>query len=245
MNVVLLEKVSDKDLEDSIFITGFQGFGMVGYLTSRHLVLELKLKRIGFIRTRYYPETTIYTKETGVVYPFELYYGVVEGKKLLVLINNGTPNVRERTDYAELVAKWVKEKKVSKTILVGGLDPSLKESEDEKYRWVPIGGYQERLNAKLLESRHIIGPLALLMIFMDAYKVPGVALFSYTELYRPDPRASAVAVEVISDLLGFKIDTTRLLEEAKIIESIEAERERMLKSVEMEEAEKKGHPIYL
>ncbi|MGC9181927.1 proteasome assembly chaperone family protein [Thermogladius sp.] len=245
MNIVLLEKITDEDLQDSIFITGFQGFGMVGYLTSRHLVLELKLKRVGFVKTKYYPETTIYTREIGVVYPFELYYGVVEGKKLLVLLNNGTPSVRDRTNYADLVARWVKEKKVSTAILVGGLDPSLRESEEEKYRWIPVGGYEGKLNAQLLENRHIIGPLALLIMFMDAYKVPGVAIFAYTELYRPDPRASAAAVETIGEMLGFKIDTTRLLEEAKIIESIEAERERMLKTIEMEESERKGHPIYL
>ncbi|WP_440060106.1 proteasome assembly chaperone family protein [Thermogladius sp. 4427co] len=244
MNIVLLDKVSDSDLEGSTFITGFQGFGMVGYLTSRHLVMELKLKRIGFVRTRYYPETTIYTRESGIVYPFELYYGVVEGRKILVLLNNGTPSVRDRTDYAEFIARWVKEKKISNAILVGGLDPSLKESEEEKYRWVPIGGYTGKLNAAILENRHVIGPLALMMIFMDAYKVPGVAVFAYTELYRPDPRASAVAVEVIGELLGLKIDTTRLLEEAKIIESIEAEREKMMKNVEVESSEK-GHPIYL
>lgn len=245
MNVILLEGVNPGDLAGSTFITGFQGFGMVGYLSTRHLALELGLRRIGLIRTKYYPETTLYTEKVGVIYPFELYFGSVEGKKLLVLLNNGTPSVRERTDYAEFVARWAKSVKVSSAVLIGGLDPSLKEKSDEKYRWIPFGGSTVRLPAEILENRHIIGPLALMIVFMDAYKIPGVAVFSYTELYRPDPRASAVAVEVVGELLGLKIDTARLLEEAKIIESIEAEREKMLKVMEDQAKEQGAHPIYL
>ncbi len=229
-----LEEIGKDELENAVFITGFQGFGMVGYLASRHIAYELRLQRIGFIKTRYMPETTFYNKERGISYPFELYYGRVGKTKLVVLVNHAIPLERERTAYAEFIAKWVKENNLAKAILIGGLDPAIRESEDEKYRWIPISGYKADLDAPILSDKYVVGPLALTIMFMNAYRVPGIAIFAYTELYRPDPRASAVAVEAIAKLLGITIDTRKLIEEAAAIEAIEEERKKLLKTIEGE-----------
>lgn len=246
IKLFLLEDVSREELKDSVFITGYQGFGMVGYLTTRHISLELKLKKIGFIRTRHFPEATFYKKDLGLVFPFELYYGKIDDKKLLVLVNHGVPHVRERTSYAEFIGKWLKEIGSSQAILVGGLDPAIREREDEKYRWIPLSGHQAKLDAPLLEEKHVIGPLALTMMFIEAYRIPGVAIFAYTELYRPDPRASAIATNVVADILGLKIDTSKLLEEASRIEAVEEKKEEIMKIMEGEiKREKREHPMYM
>ncbi|MEM4889503.1 MAG: proteasome assembly chaperone family protein, partial [Thermosphaera sp.] len=70
-------------------------------------------------------------------------------------------------------------------------------------------------------------------------------ILSYTDLYKPDPRASAVAVEIIGELINAKIDTSSLLEEAKIIDAIEMEREKIEKAMEGELSEKKSRLSYI
>jgi len=239
MEIVFFEKPKHELFENAVFITGFQGFGMVGYLASRHIVSELELNKIGFIKTKYMPEVTFYAERTGIAYPFELYYGEVSGKKLVVLLNNATPHKRERAKYAEFVAKWVRSSGFSYAVLLGGLDPAIRESSEEKYRWMPIAGFSVALNAPVLRERFVIGPLALLIMFMNAYSVPGIALFSYTELYRPDPRASAVVVEVISEMLGIPINVKKLLEEATLIEAIEEEGRKLAGTIEGEVSSEK------
>jgi len=234
VEVHYLRRIDRKEFEGAVFITGYQGFGMVGYLASRHIAYELKLERIGFIKTRYMPETTFYNESRGVAYPFELYYGVIGDKKLLVLVNHATPHPRERTIYAEFIGRWLKENGVLKTILIGGLDPAIREKSDEKYRWIPLGDAGIKLDAPILSDRYVIGPLALTMMFTHAYGIPGIVILTYTELYRPDPRASAVAVEVIGKILEIEIDTKKLIEEASIIEALEKERERLAKTIEGE-----------
>ncbi len=246
IRLFMLEDIDKKELEGSVFITGYQGFGMVGYLTSRHIALELGLKRIGFIRTLYFPEATFYKRGIGIIYPFELYHGEVGDRKLLVLINHGIPHVRERTNFAEFLGKMARDMGVSEAILVGGLDPAIKESEDEEYRWIPVGRTERKLDAPLLEEKHVIGPLALTIMFMNAYHIPGVAIFSYADLYRPDPKATIVAVNVISGLLGIRIGTGKLAEEIKIIEEVEKKREEIMKALEGEvSSEKPGHQMYI
>ncbi|MEM1706303.1 MAG: PAC2 family protein [Thermosphaera sp.] len=244
IRIIPLKPIDRKLFENALFITGYQGFGMVGYLTTRHLVRELKLEKIGFIKTRHMPEVTLYG-EGGLLYPFELYAGEASGRKILVLLNNAVPHIHERTDYAEFTALLMKAFKVEEAILVGGLDPSLKEDENERYRWIPIGATKISLNAPVLKNRHVIGPLALTMMFVEAYGLKGVVILSYTDLYKPDPRASAVAVEIIGELINAKIDTSSLLEEAKIIDAIEMEREKIEKAMEGELSEKKSRLSYI
>jgi len=233
VEIRFFKEISARDIEGFVFITGFQGFGLVGYLASRHIVDQLGLERIGYVRTSIMPENTLYIKDKGLLYPFELYYGERSDKKIMVLVNHATPHVRERTDYAEKIVAWLGRNGVSEVILIGGLDPSIREREDEKYRWIPIDGCRKKLEAPVLYDRFVVGPLALFMMFAYAYRIPGYTVLAYTELYRPDPRASAVAVEAVSQILGFEIDTRELLEEAKVLESIEKE-ERLRKMIEGE-----------
>ncbi len=245
INVVLTSNIGKDKLEDSIFITGYTGFGLVGYLTTRHIAYELGMDRIGFIETKYMPESTFYNERIGIVYPFELYYKVIGDKKLLVLVNHSIPDTRERTYFVKEVANWVREVGVREAVLVGGLDPAVKEGKDEKFRWIPIGSTEKKLDAPLLIDRHVVGPLALTMMYFNAYSIPGVVILPYAEPYRPDPRATAIAVAEISKLLGINIDVTELYREAGVIEEIESKKEELLKKVYETELSDKNHPMYM
>ena len=233
------------ELSGSLFITGFQGFGLVGYLSTRHIIRELRLEKIGFIKTRYLPEVTLYTRDYGLQYPFEVYAGKIQSRPIVVVLHNSTPVERERTLYSEFLALFAKQLQVDEVVLVGGLSQELREDPTERYRWIPINDTHIEVlsNAKILEEKHVIGPLALTMMFMQAHRLRGVVILPFTEPFRPDPRASAIAVEVISQILGVKIDVQKLMEEAALIEAIEAEREKMEKAIE--EAEKKTRLTYI
>lgn len=245
ISIVLKKDVDERELKGSVFITGFAGFGLVGYLTSRHIAYSLKMERIGFVRTRYIPETTFYTKNSGLVLPFEIYYRKIDSKKLVVLVNHGFPHSRERTDYAEVVVNWLKKIGVAEVILVGGLDPSVKEDPNERYRWIPLGGTKRFLDAPILEERHVVGPLALTMMFAEIEGIPGVVILPYAEPYRADPRATAIAVDIISKLIGINIDVSELYREAKIIEELEVKEKELVKKVYNSETGEKQHPMYM
>lgn len=237
---IVLNKVNREDLRSSTFITGFPGFGLVGYLASKHLAYALNLKRAGFIETLYVPESTFYINNVGVVYPFELYYGLVNNVKMLVLVNHTVPEARERTKFAKAIAQWLKELEVSEAFLLGGLDPSIRESSGEVYRWIPFGGTRRKMNAPILEERYVVGPLALLMMYLDIFEVPGITILSYAEPYRPDPRASATAITALSDALDVSVDVSQLSREAEIIEEVERNIQKSLES-----GSKSPYPMYM
>ncbi|MEM4903650.1 MAG: PAC2 family protein [Desulfurococcaceae archaeon] len=244
VKLIQLEGADLSKLKGSFFITGFQGFGLVGYLSTRHLARELRLEKVGFIRTRFMPEVTSYNRDLGLQYPFEVYAGRAGSSNVVVVVHNSTPVERERTSYAEFLAVFAKQFEAREVILIGGLSQELREDPSEQYRWIPINDTSIVLNdAKILEDRHIIGPLALTMMFMHAYGLRGVIILPFTESYRPDPKASAVAVEVVSRILSVKVSVQKLMEEAAIIEAVEVEREKMEKAIE--EAERKSRLTYI
>lgn len=241
---VPLKQISREDLEEAFLVTGYQGFGLVGYLATRHLVKELGLSKIGFIRTKYMPEATMYSRDYDIEYPFEVYAGKVGLHKVITVVHNNTPHERERTDYAEFLSMWAKEVGIKEVILIGGLSQELREAPSERYRWIPINKTSIVLeDAKLLEDRYVVGPLALTIMFMKAYGLKGVVILPFTEPYRPDPKASAVAVEVVARVLNIEISIQKLMEEAAVIEAIEEERKRLERLTE--EQEKRSRLTYI
>jgi uncharacterized protein len=230
--VPLTSSFSLRELKDSYFITGYQGFGLVGYITTRYLARELGLRKIGFIKTKYIPDVTMYTRDLDLIYPFEVYAGPVGNNKVVVVVNNAIPSNVEKTAYTEFIAKFAKRLGVKEVILVGGLDQEYRSSPEEKYRWIPLNDPITKLEANILEDRYIVGLLALTMMFVKAYGLKGFVILPFTEPFKPDPRASAVAVDVIGKILGVEMRTDKLMEEAMILEAIEAEKEKFKRTVE-------------
>jgi len=241
--VPLVESFKLEELRDSYFITGYQGFGLVGYITTRYLTRELGLTKIGFIKTRYMPDFTMYTKDLDLVYPFEVYAGTAGTSRVVIVVNNAAPSDIEKTAYTDFIARFARRLGTREVILVGGLDQEYRSSPGEKYRWIPLNNPITKLDASILEDRYIVGLLALTMLFIKAYGLRGLVILPFTEPFKPDPRASAVAVEVVASILGVKVETSKLIEEATLLEAIEAEKERFKKTID--ELERRPRSTYM
>jgi uncharacterized protein len=232
-----------EEFKDSYFITGYQGYGLVGYITTRYLARELGLRKVGFIKTRYMPDFTMYTRDLDLIYPFEVYADTIGSNKVVIVVNNAIPSNAEKTAYTDFIARFAKRLGAREVILVGGLDQEYKTRPEEKYRWIPINDPLTKLEANVLEDRYIMGLLALTMLFTKAYGLRGLVILPFTEPFKPDPRASAVAVDVIASILRIKVNTDKLMEEAALLEAIEAEKERFRKTID--ELEKRPRSTYM
>lgn len=206
-------------LESEFFVTGFKGYGAVGYISTLHLVEALNCRVSGFIVTRYMPEAVTPGKEGGVVTPYTLYACESGGRRFSVLVNSDIPLPQERTRFAEAIIKFLV-KGIPEAVLVGGFDSRFREG-GETFRWVSTRSYRRRIDApRMDEGLYVIGPLALLLMFAEIYSYPAIAILPYTEAARPDPRAAAEAIRVIGRLYGVEVDVSKLLEQAKKIEEM-------------------------
>lgn len=220
-------------------VMGYRGFGIVGLITTLHMVKSLSMERVGLILTKYHPEYAV-MEEGGLAYPFEIY--VSREKKLLVIVSRELPHELVRTEYARRVARFVSEIGASPLILVGGLDSRLRRDPGDQLRWVANRFYQGKTLMDRVFDRDlmIVGPLALQLLMSEAYRIPTVALLPYAATDAPDPAAAAVAVDRINYLLELDIATDELMEEATKIQEELMRLHNILKTEEERERKSRG-----
>ena len=237
-NIVLRRNI---DLVDSIMVTGFRGFGMVGYMVSKHLAMSLNAEKIGYILTDETPPI-ILVEEDGVGFPFEIYYS--RKANTVIIVNRALPERANTDDYAKTIAGWANTNKIRYAILVGGLSRDFMPSgEGYGYRWISNKYYHgPKLDAPLMEAGlGVMGPLALLYIYLDYYRVPSIMVLPYSLVDEIDYNAAVNGVKIILEkLVGVKADLT-LLEEMASRQKEEAQKILQLMREQLRrEGEEKG-----
>ena len=201
-----------------VLITGFPGFGAVGFLTTKFIVDKMSMKRIGFVKTPIVPDLTS-LEDYGLSLPHEVF--IDHEGKVVVLLNRVNPLKSRMNSFVNSFLDIVKTLDVDEVILVGGLDARFREGTEE-YRWLRTSASKRSLDAPLfIKGPFIIGPLASLLIACELENVPAVAIFPYTEPESLDHRAAATAIKVIGSIIGISIDVSELLQYAETIERIE------------------------
>ena len=212
----------------STFICGFHGLGEVGFLSTAHLTRTLEAERVGFIKSDMLP-LFVSMENERLVLPFELYS--YDEKKMIFLVPRFQPHQSEQWGFIDKLATWVAENKFKETLLLGGLDASFKEDEQDM-RCVPTTAYREILDKWkvpiLEEGLFVAGPLALFLAELEMHDAPAIGLLTYATRGRPDPRSAATMLEKINEIYGVGANVEQLLEESREIERLE----KMRKSIE-------------
>jgi uncharacterized protein len=227
--IILKEGFSIKP--GSTFICGFHGIGEVGFLSTAHLTRALNAERIGFIKSDMLP-LFVSMENEKLVLPFEIY--VYTESNLVFLVPRFQPHQSEQWGFVDRLAKWIVDNNFSEVVLLGGLDASFKE-EDDEMRCVPTSMYEpllEKWSLPLLEEGlFVAGPLALLLAELEMKAVAGIGILAYATRGRPDPRAAATMLEKLNTVYGLDASVDLLLEESKEIERLE----KMRRSIESDD----------
>lgn len=209
--------IDDKEeIENCYFVTGFHGVGLTGYIAVNHLVKSLHARPIGYIETQYQPALISLAGER-ISFPFEIY----RHDSIIILFPRLQPKRSEVREFAHEVVKWVTERKFKEAYLIGGLDNRFKNGNDDM-RCVPTRPSLDEIKTRkiplLEESLFVTGPLALMLTYFEMKSFPAVAFLPYSERGRPDPRAAALAVKQLNELLNLDVDVFELINDAKRIE---------------------------
>ena len=215
----------------STFICGFHGIGEVGFLSTAHLTRALNAERVGFIKSDMLP-LFVSMENEKLVLPFEIYS--YSAKNLVFLVPRFQPHQSEQWGFVDRLADWIVKSEFSEALLLGGLDASFKEDEEEM-RCVPTSAYEpliEKWSIPILEEGlFVAGPLALLLAELEMKNNAGIGVLTYATRGRPDPRAAATMLEKINSVYDLEVSVDLLLEESKEIERLE----KMRRSIESDD----------
>ena len=241
---IVIRGIDRSGLKGSILVTGFRGFGMVGYMASKHLALALGASKIGYIISEVMPPF-IAIEEDGIGYPFDIYYS--REFKVTILVNRAVPEREVADEFTRTIAEWARNTGFRFVVLLGGLSKEFKPPGDEYgYRWLHNPYYDgPQLEAPKLEyGLGVMGPLALLYIYLDYYEVPTIMILPYSIVEGVDYDAALLGIKVVSTKL---LKVTLQLPELEILARTQrAEFERIIKLIEREEREEhESRGIYM
>lgn len=222
-----------------IFVTGFPGIGIVGHIATKYISRNCDV--VGIVRYKGEPPIVSLEGERLVLQNEIFSCGRVVG-----VVNNYGIHEAAVYDYTKALASWIALNEFRVAVLFGGLDGRLRRG-DELLRVAYTSAYK-RLGfslggAKALEpGLQIVGPLALLLSFLEELDFPALVVLPYADMSRPaDPLAASVALEFFSRLFWFEIDVSGLRQMAEELERELSEARRRLE----EQSKKEESKLYI
>jgi uncharacterized protein len=206
-------------LLDSKLVTGFRGFGMVGYLLTKYAAQALNARKVGYIIPDTEVPPMVLIDDDGPAFPYEVYYS--DKHNIVFILNRAMPDREEWTPYTEALASFADSIDTELAILVGGLSKEFRPEDDSfGYRWIG-NRYLARIGFRLRaptmeEGLGVMGPLATLYIFMDYYEIPSLILLPYSMVEEVDYTAVLTGLRVLSEeILGVEVKAPALEEAAE------------------------------
>ncbi|MBI5051432.1 proteasome assembly chaperone family protein [Candidatus Micrarchaeota archaeon] len=231
-DTVVIEKEKLK-LKNGVLITGLPGIGLIGRAVGKYLVDQLKGKRVSDLYSPHFPHQVFMTKKGGMKLIRNKFYLVKTKKADLIIMIGDVQAITSYGQYevADTVLEYIKKIGVKRIITVGGYSTG-KINEHRKVFGVVT---HKKLVAELKKygvvfgtaRGSIVGAAGLLPALGKLKGLEGACLMGETHGGYVDVSSAKNIVVLLSKLLDFKIDTTKLENKAK-------EGEKVVKKIEEE-----------
>ena len=228
MRIYITKRFSGKRL-----FLGFLGIGGTGYFTIKHIIDNLEgIERVGIIDTAYIQPIASFDGEQ-IRFPIEIY---ARGEDIFLKIDE-LPRGWRGNKLLKSIIKYFKAKGIEEIISVGGLTKNLQEDSSDTVRIVYNRYWNKELPYKLApKNLRIYGPLAMVLLYSELYRIPAVSILAFSNDTMIDPMAVSKAIEVINEIFGYGVPTDELIEAAYEIN-------KMMREID-EFSEKGGKNIY-
>ncbi len=232
-------RIIGRGLRDSWLIVGLPDAGLVGAISTAHIVRMLGLETIGHVESDLLPPMIV-VHQSKVYDPMRLF-----GKNGLMVLSSEVP-VHPSLVYplGRAVVDWAFKEGVKGLVLITGIAvPNRLDIETPEVYAIP-GSMEfkevlEKANVKYFEEGFVVGPSAVIMRECIRRGIPSIMLLAQCFLEYPDPGAAAQALLALNKILGIEVDVKPLLDEAEMIRV--KTRELMRRTAEAMRQMKKSH----
>lgn len=213
--------------KNPVVIVGIPGVGLVGSIATTYLIDQLKFDSLGYFSSdQFAPLAAIHDY---IPMPAARIHGS-EKENIIVIVSEMAIPVSLSHVMAERIFDFAKSINASMIITLGGI--SLKEEENAIYvvssDRMLVKDVLTKKMARSIKEGASTGVTGLLLAKGNIEKFPVVSILAEASQDYPDPKASANALRVLSEILGRKIETAELEKEAKAVS--QNLRETMIKS---------------
>jgi uncharacterized protein (TIGR00162 family) len=216
---------------EPVLVCGLPGSGYVGKLAADHLVSSMKLKKVAEYSSPTFPPQ-VSVKEDGTVDPprGELYFAQIKGKGVFVFTADAQPTTSEgEYELSDAVVKFAKKCGTKKVYTMAAYITGSFANSPRVFGAGTSRAVADSLSEKgvtLMKDGGISGMNGLLIGLAALRGLEGACLLGETSGYVVDAGASKAVLEMLSEVVGLPVDTSKLKEKAeetqKVISQLQA-----------------------
>ena len=251
------------NLNNPILIAGFPGPGLVGSISTSHIIEQLHMHHIACVESEFIAPGVIYIAGK-IRHPFRLYSN--EDRNICVLVCEAPIMIHGIHSVLDTVVKWAKDNEVRGVIVLEGIPvegipdssrrPMILSSEEGREVDNDSFSQDDTEDKKASSSSYttfIAGISGGLLSSCLSNGIPCKALLISASSGIPDPEGAAILIESLSNIVEndiFKrIDAQQLRERGanlkrRMAETIRAVREQQSRQQQQEKSPTEGQLIY-
>ena len=208
-----------------LFIIGFTGVGLVGTIVSNELIVQLKMKQIGYVLSEDLPPITLFYE--GILkHPFRLYYSTEYN--IIVSICEVPFNPGSYIDLSRTLMDWALHNGIQDVICLQGMADESYHLSDKK---PPIYAAAEKEILDKILTQGVIRPPSGVLLGAEAAmlneclnnQLNGAVFLTPANPKYPNPEGAAIIMEKISEIYKFPIKLDTLLKQSADIKKNLAE----------------------
>ena len=202
-------------LNNPIIFAGFVGAGLVGSIAVGYIIEKLKMKEIGYLRSKYLPPATVFIRGR-LRHPFRFY----SNKKGTIcgIICEITLRMEGLYTIASSILDWAEKNGSNEIVIVDGV--ASKEEHDKKAFCAAEEDLCRVMADKgidMVPQGFVTGIPGAILNECLVRKIRGVTLLVRANPKKPDPMAAATLVDAVNRAYETKIDVSDLRKQAEQI----------------------------
>jgi len=241
MDEIEVVEVSEIEAERPVLVEGLPGVGHVGKLVAEHLVEEFESRVVRRIYSQHFPpQCTVSDDGTTELVCAELYECEVDGVEVLVLTGDHQSQTLEgHYKITECVLDTAEGAGVGRVYALGGVatgelveEYSVVGAANDESLVDEIEGHGVEFGEGEPEGG-IVGVSGLLLGLGERRGIEGVCLMGETSGYLVDPKSAQAVLGILTEMLGFEVDMSKLEERAEEMEEVVKRLEEMNTEMDM------------
>ncbi len=222
-----IERLTEPELQDPVFVEGLPGVGHVGKLVAEHLVEELDGELVRRIYSTHLPPQVSVDEGRTQLASVEIHAVTVDDVDLLVL--TGDHQAQDTVGHyglTDTVLDVADELDAERLFALGGVPTGELIEEYDVIGAINDDEQRDELESVGVEFRDdepaggIVGVSGLLLGLGERREIPAACLMGETSGYLVDPKSAQAVLEVLQETIGFEVDFSSLEDRADEMEDV-------------------------
>lgn len=201
-------------LKNPTIFAGFVGAGLVGTIAIDHMINELDMKEVGFLRSKHLPPSTVFM-QGRLRHPFRIYSN--NDGSICTIICEIIISKEGIYNIAMAILDWAEKKGSNEIIILDGVADKKHDGKTFFAAEVDLCRVMEENDIKMIPQGFITGISGGILNECLIRKIRGITLLAKADELIPDPIAAATIIDSVNRVYDTGINTKNLKKQKKQI----------------------------